>query len=133
MTPPGVRDRLASYLPFVVVAFVAQLSVVWPPGPTNVGAYVASSLLLILILSLLLVRRGMPPRTFVVGSALYMTSVGLLMVSSGAMGAGFGILLFVPVVGVALYGKAWETAVCVVLLLSVILAVTLATSTGGLD
>jgi signal transduction histidine kinase len=133
MTPPGVRDRLASYLPFVVVAFVAQLSVVWPPGPTNVGAYVASSLLLILILSLLLIRRGMPPRTFVVGSALYMTSVGLLMVSSGGMGAGFGILLFVPVVGVALYGKAWETAVCVVLLLSVILAVTLATSTGGLD
>jgi hypothetical protein len=61
MTPPGVRDRLASYLPFVVVAFVAQLSVAWPPGPTNVGAYVASSLLLILILSLLLVRRGMPP------------------------------------------------------------------------
>jgi signal transduction histidine kinase len=133
MTPPGVRDRLASYLPFVVVAFVAQLSVAWPPGPTNVGAYVASSLLLILILSLLLVRRGMPPKTFVVGSALYMTSVGLLMVSSGGMGAGFGILLFVPVVGVALYGKLWETAVCVVLLLSAILAVTLATSTGGLD
>ncbi|HEY5386102.1 MAG TPA: sensor histidine kinase [Acidimicrobiales bacterium] len=133
MSPPDVRDRLASYLPFVVVAFVGQLSVAWPPGPTNRGAFLASSLLLLLILTMLLVRRGMPPKTFVVGSALYMSSVGLLMVSSGGMRTGFGVLLFVPVVGVALYGRRWESAVCVVLLLSALVAVTLDTSTTTVD
>jgi len=133
MAPPDVRARLASYLPFAVVAVVGQLSVAWPPGPTNVGAYLASSLLLVLILTMLLLRRGMPPRTFVVGAALYLASVSLLMVSSSGMESGLGILLFVPVVGVALYGKRWETAVCVVFILSAIVAVTVATSAGALD
>ena len=82
---------------------------------------------------MLLVRRGMPPKTFVVGSALYMTSVSYLMISANGMGSGLGILLFVPVVGVALYGKRWETAVCVAFLLSALLAVTLVTSPASLD
>jgi signal transduction histidine kinase len=133
MPPPDVRDRLASYLPFVVVAAVGQLSVAWPPGPADGGAFLASTLLLFAILGLLVARRGMPPRTFVVGSALYMASVGFLMVASGGMGGGVGILLFVPVVGVALYGKRWESAVCVVLNLGAILAVTLVTTEGALD
>jgi signal transduction histidine kinase len=126
MPPPDVRDRLASYLPFVVVAFVGQLSVAWPPGPVDRGTFVASSVVILVLLVLLLVRRGMPPKTFLVGSALYMTSVGLLMVSSGGMGSGPGVLLFVPVVGVALYGKRWESVVCVGFVLGAIAAVTFA-------
>ena len=114
MPPPDVRDRLTSYLPFVVVAVVGQLSVAWPPGPTDSGAFLVSTLLLVVLLVLLLARRGMPPRTFLVGSALYMSSVALLMLASGGMGSGLGVLLFMPVVGVALYGKRWESAVCVV-------------------
>jgi hypothetical protein len=131
MSPPDVRERLASYLPFAVVAVVGQLSAAWPPGSTDPALYIASSLLLIVILGLIVVRRGMPPRTFVVGSALYMSSVALLMLASGGMGSGTGLLLFMPVVGVALYGKRWESAVCVVLMLAAVLAVTLASSELG--
>ena len=55
----------------------------------------------------------MPPRTFVVGSALYIVSVAFLMLASGGMGSGLGVLLFMPVVGVALYGRRWESVVSV--------------------
>jgi signal transduction histidine kinase len=133
MPPPDVRDRLSSYLPFVVVALVGQLSVAWPPGPTDRAAFVVSTLLLLLLLVMLLVRRGMPPTTFVVGSALYMTSVSYLMIAANGMGSGLGILLFVPIVGVALYGKRWESAACVAFLLGALLAVTLVTSPTTLD
>jgi hypothetical protein len=128
MSLPGLRERLASYLPFAVVAVVGQLSAAWPPGSTDPGLYAISSLLLVVILTLIVVRRGMPPRTFLVGSALYMSSVALLMLASGGMGSGSGLLLFMPVVGVALYGKRWESVVSVALMLAAILSVTLASS-----
>jgi signal transduction histidine kinase len=128
MSAPAVRDRLTSYLPFAVVAVVGQLSAAFPPGPTDTGLYLVSSLLLLVILTLLLVRRGMPPRTFIVGSGLYMSSVALLMLASGGMGNGLGVLLFMPVVGVALYGKRWESVVCVVFVLCAIFAVTVAST-----
>jgi signal transduction histidine kinase len=131
MSSPDLRERLASYLPFAVVAVVGQLSAAWPPGSADPALYVASSLLLIVILTLIVVRRGMPPRTFIIGSALYMSSVALLMLASGGMGSGTGLLLFMPVVGVALYGKRWESAVCVALMLAAVLAVTLASSELG--
>jgi signal transduction histidine kinase len=128
-----MRERLTSYLPFLVVALVGQLSVAWPPGPVDRGAFLVSSLLLVLLFVMLLVRRGMPPKTFVVGAALYMTSVSYLMLAANGMGSGLGILLFVPLVGIALYGKPWETVLCVGFLLSSLLAVTVATSAGAVD
>src|SRR5580698_7709495 len=109
MPPPVLRERLSSYLPFIAVAAVGQLSVAWPPGPIDRGAYIASCSLLVVILLLLLARRGMPPRTFVVGAALYISSVAYLMLGAGGIGSGLGVLLFMPVVGVALYGKPWES------------------------
>jgi signal transduction histidine kinase len=133
MPPPVLRDRLTSYLPFAVVAVAGQLSVAWPPGPTNTAAYLVSTLMLVLILTLIVVRRGMPPRTFIVGSALYMASVALLMVSSGGMGSGLGVLLFMPVVGVALYGKRWESVVSVFFLVAALAATTLASSPSAFD
>ena len=35
------------------------------------------------------------------------------MLASGGIGSGLGVLLFMPVVGVALYGKRWESAITV--------------------
>ena len=133
MSHPDLRVRLSSYLPFVVVAVVGMLSAAGPPGPTDRGDFLVSSLLLILILALLVVRRGMPPRTFVVGSALYMSSVAFLLLASGGMGNGLGVLLFMPVVGVALYGMRWESTVSVVFIVCTVLAVTIASSAGSLD
>ncbi len=133
MPPPDLRRRVTSYLPFVVVAVAGQLSVAWPPGPTDSVAFRISTLLLVAILALMVVRRGMPPRTFIVGAGLYMASVSLLMVASGGMGSGLGVLVFMPVVGVALYGKRWESAVCVVFLVSAIMATQIASSAGSID
>ena len=130
MPDPALRARLASYLPFVVVAVVGQVSAAWPPGPSDPGLYVASSLLLVVIVTLMFVRRGMPPRTFLVGAALYVSSVALLMLTSGGMESGVGVLLFMPVVGVALYGKRWESAACVAFILTAIVAVTLSSSSA---
>jgi signal transduction histidine kinase len=126
MPTPDLRDRLASYLPFVFVAVLGQISVAWPPGPVDRAAYLASTVLMVLLLVLLLVRRGAAPKTFVVGAGLYMSSVAFLMLAAGGMGNGLGILLFMPVVGVALYGKRWESGVCVVFVMCAILAVTFA-------
>jgi signal transduction histidine kinase len=128
MTPPVLRERLSSYLPFVAVAFVGQLSVAWPHGPVDRGAYIASCALLVVILLLLLARRGMPPRTYVIGAALYISSVSYLMLAAGGIGSGLGVLMFMPVVGVALYGKPWESVVTVGFVLFGIFAVTWANS-----
>jgi signal transduction histidine kinase len=124
---------MTSYLPFAVVAVVGLLSTAWPPGSTDRADFLVSSLLLILLVVLLVVRRGMPPRTFVVGSALYMSSVAFLMLASGGMESGLGVLLFMPVVGVALYGKRWESTASVVFIVFAVLAVTIASSAGSLD
>lgn len=128
MPPPVLRERLWSYIPFVAVAFVGQLSVAWPHGPVDRSAYIASCALLVVILLLLLARRGMAPRTFVVGAALYVSSVSYLMLAAGGIGSGLGVLLFMPVVGVALYGKPWESVMTVTFVLLGILAVTWANS-----
>ncbi len=128
MPNPVLRDRLTSYLPFIAVAAVGQLSEAWPPGPVDRGAFVVSSVLLVLLLVQLLARRGMPPRTFVVGAALYMSSVAFLMLAGGGIGSGLGVLLFMPVVGIALYGKPWESVVGVGFVLLAILAVAWADS-----
>jgi signal transduction histidine kinase len=123
-----LHDAVTSYLPFVIVALAGQFSVAWPPGPTDSGAYLVSWLILVVTLALVLLRRGLPPKTFVVGGAFYVSSVACLMLASGGIGSGLGVLLFMPVVGVALYGKRWETAVLVVFILAAILAVTVAAS-----
>ena len=47
------------------------------------------------------------------------------MLATGGLDSGLGVLLLVPVVGVALYGEAWESAFTVVAVLIAILAVSL--------
>jgi signal transduction histidine kinase len=128
MIPPGRRDRFNAYLPFAALAVAGQLSAAWPPGPTNPTAYLVSTILLLAILVLIVLRRGKAPRTFVVGAVLYTTSASFLMVSVGGMSSGLGVLLFMPVVGVALYGKRWESVVSVGILMAAILVTTLASS-----
>jgi signal transduction histidine kinase len=120
------RDPVTSYLPFVVVAVVGQLSAAWPLGTADSVDYVISTLLLLVTGTLVVLRRGRPPRTFVVGVALYVSSVSFLMLATGGVGSGLGSLLFMPVVGVALYGKRWESVFTVAAILAAILAVTLA-------
>ncbi len=120
-----LRERVATYLPFVAIALIGQLSAAWPPGPTDLGAFWLSSLLLFACAVLIVVRRAVPPPTMLLGGSLYVASVTLLMQATGGIDSGFAALLLMPVVGIALYGRRWESAAVVVLVLAAFLALSL--------
>ena len=115
-----------AYVPFAVVALAGQLSAAWPPGPTDMRAYWFSTVLLVVCAAGIVRRRAVLPPTFLVGASVYTASVALLMLASGGIDSGFGVLLFMPFVGVALYGERWESAVTLVMVLAALLAVSLA-------
>ena len=121
LAPP--RDPHARYLPFVVVAVLAQLSALWPPGPDDLGAFWASTALLVVATVMIVWRPRWPGGTWLVMSAIYVVSVSLLIVSTGGTASGLGALLFVPVVGVALYGEVWESYAVIVLDLGAIMGI----------
>ncbi len=85
----------------------------------------ASCVLLLASVTVVLRAHGLPPRIWVVRSTIYIASVSLLMLSTGGVDSGLGLLLLVPVVGVALYGEPWESACTVVAAVLAILALSL--------
>ncbi len=120
---PG--DHLAPWLPFAAVAIVGQISAAWPPGPTNLTAFWMSSALLALAAGIILIRHDAAPSTWLVRAAIYTASVTFLMTATGGVSSGLGSLLLIPVVGVALYGRRWESAVVVALVVAGVLCVSL--------
>lgn len=116
---------LGRYLPFVVVVLLAELSALWPPGPSDRSAYALSALLLVLCGVLGRVERSLSVHTWVLRAAVYISSVVCLMLATGGVNSGLGGLLFVPVVGVALYGRRWESAAVVAGVLAALVAVSL--------
>jgi signal transduction histidine kinase len=113
-------------LPFAAVAFAGQLSAAWPPGPTNMAAFYASTVLLLVSVFLVLRTKGEPPHCWLVRGAVYVASVTLLVIATGGVDSGLGPLFLVPVVGIALYGNERETAAVVGFVLLAILVVSLA-------
>ena len=107
------RDPHARYLPFVVVALLGQVSALWPPGPTDLVAFWVSTVLLAVATVMILWLPRWPWGSWLVMSAVYVVSVSLLIVSTGGADGGLEVLLLVPVVGVALYGEAWESVVVI--------------------
>ncbi len=120
------REIFVRRSPFAFVAIAGQLSATWPPGPTNLALFWASTALLFATIVLVLRTHGVPPRIWLVRSGLYIASVSLLLLATGGPESGLGILLFVPVVGVALYGEGWESALVVAAVLVAILVVSIA-------
>jgi signal transduction histidine kinase len=117
------RETMMRHLPFTVVALVGQLSALWPPGPTDVAAYRISTGILVLSAVLIVRRPGRPAGTWLVRASIYIVSVSFLMLATGGINSGLGALFLVPVVGVALYGEAWESATVVGFVLAATLAV----------
>ena len=128
MRPPTLtRASLARSAPFAVVAAVGQISAGWPPGPGNYRAFWASTALLLALAVAILVRRQVEPSTLLIRASVYIASVILLMFATGGVSSGLGSLLLIPVVGVALYGRRWESACVVALVLAAVLCVSLTT------
>jgi signal transduction histidine kinase len=111
LRPP--RESVLRVLPFASVALLGQLSALWPPGPSNQGAYAVSTVLLLVLLLAaftLGARRGFTkPGAWIVRASVYAVSVAFLMVATGGVDSGLGALLLIPVVGVALYGTPRES------------------------
>ena len=131
MQPPVLRERVAAYVPFAVVAVAGQLSAAWPPGPTDMRAFWYSTALLFVCAVGVVRRRAVPPATFLIGATVYTASVTLLMLATGGIDSGLGVLMFMPLVGVALYGQRWESALTLVVVLAALLAVSLAEPAHG--
>jgi signal transduction histidine kinase len=126
MRPGSSRDPRIAALPFALVALVGQLSAAWPPDPTKVGFYWLSAVLLaISALSTLLPARFSSFK-WGASAAIYVASVAFLMLAAGRIDTGLGSLLMIPVVGVALYGRRWESALSVAAVTLALLLVSLA-------
>ena len=124
--PTLTRDRVARSLPFAAVALVGQLSAGWPPGPTNIAAFWVSTALLASLALVMVIRRRVVPTTLLPRAVVYMTSVIFLMIATGGLSSGLGALLLMPVVGIALYGRRWESVSVVALAVAAVLCVSLA-------
>jgi len=114
-----VARHVNERLPFIVVPAAAQLSALLPPGITApLDFWLSTGLLALMVLLWLLLPRVVPQGSWVLGaplltSCLYTASIALLIGSTNAARSGFAILLMLPVVGVALYGDLWESAIIV--------------------
>jgi signal transduction histidine kinase len=121
------RELLKRRAPFAVVAFAGPLMALWPPGPSNMAAFYAGTVLLLVSVCIVLRTNGEPPHSWLVRGAVYIASVTLLMLATGGAASGLGALLLVPVVGIALYGPRRDTAAAVGMVLVSILVVSLVT------
>ena len=78
----------------------------------------------------MVIRRNEPPATLLPRAAIYIASVIFLMIATGGISSGLGALLLMPVVGIALYGRRWESTVVVALVVVAVFCVSQATPTS---
>ena len=124
--PTPTHDRVARSLPFAAVAVIGQLSAGWPPGPTNYTAFWVSTALLVGLGTVAVIRVKVPPTTLLPRAGVYIASVIFLMIATGGISSGLGALLLMPIVGVALYGRRWESIAAVALVVGAVFCVSLA-------
>jgi signal transduction histidine kinase len=122
---PTRREIVLRRAPFTLVVLLGQLSALWPPGPTNMAAFSVSTVLLLGVGGLLLWTKGETPHGWLLRAGIYVVSVSFLMLATGGVSSGLGLLLLVPVVGIALYGSPRETGLVVGFVLVSILVVSL--------
>jgi len=116
----GLLVRIA---PFAVVAILAELSLVLPPGPASWWAAAASIILLAATAgAVFLPWDRLPGWATVLVPLLYTASVLPLMVAVGGSNGGIGVVLLIPLVWTVLFHRPWESA-CVVAAIVVVLLV----------
>ena len=131
---PWMRRHLNERVPFLLVPLIAQLSALLPPGiSVPIEFWFSTGLLGLMVVLWMLLPRVVPQGNWVLGaplltSGIYTASIALLMGATSATRSGLGILLLLPVVGVALYGDVWESFVMVPV---VVLAISLVDVFGG--
>jgi signal transduction histidine kinase len=119
----GLLTRIA---PFAVVAVLAELSLVLPPGPLSALAAVLSvALLALTAAAVLLPWPRLPAWATVLVPLLYTATVLALMVAAGGADSGTGVVLLTPLIWTALFHRPWESGCVVAAILIVVLTVSL--------
>jgi len=119
-------ERLYRALPFLAIGTVAQLSAAWPPGPVHPADFWLSTALFVVAGILMVLPHGLLPATVVLPNCIYVASVAFLMLATGGVGSGIGSLLLIPIVGAALYGHRWESAIVVMFVVGALFGVSIA-------
>jgi hypothetical protein len=107
---PGLLVRVG---PFAAIAVLAEASLALPPGPASTWAAVVSvALLAAVAAAFLLPWSRLPGWLPVLVPLAYTGSVLALLLAAGTT-SGVGIVILVPLIWTALFGRPWESA-CVV-------------------
>ncbi len=126
---PALRrdGLLARIAPFAALAFLAEVSLALPPGPSSVPYATASVLILAATaaLVLLLPWDRLPAWCDVTVPLLYVASVFPLIQAAGGEYAGIMLILLSPIIWTALYHRPWESGCVSVAALAVVLAISL--------
>jgi signal transduction histidine kinase len=119
----GLLVRIA---PFAVVAILAELSLILPPGPMSWWAAAASIILLAAAAgAVFLPWDRLPGWATVLVPLLYTASVLPLMLAVGGTTGGVGVVLLIPLVWTVLFHRAWESASVVASIVIVLFVISL--------
>src|ERR1700687_3060291 len=113
--------------PPAALAFLAEVSLALPPGPSSVPYATASVLILAVTAALvvLLPWDRLPAWCDVTVPLLYVASVFPLIQAAGGEYAGIMLILLSPIIWTALYHRPWESGCVSVAALAVVLAISL--------
>jgi signal transduction histidine kinase len=107
---PGLLARVG---PFAAIAVLAEASLALPPGPASTGATAASVVLLVAVAAAFLPPWPRLPGWMQVLVPLAYTGSVLALILAAGTTSGVGIVILVPLIWTALFGRLWESA-CVV-------------------
>ncbi len=120
----GLLVRIA---PFAVLAVLAEVSLLLPPGPASLPDAIASVLLLGAVAAAIafVPWSRVPGWLTVTVPLLYTASVLALIQAAGGTNSGVAIVLLSPLVWTALFHRWWESAVVTMAVLGVMLYISL--------
>jgi signal transduction histidine kinase len=107
---PGLRARV---LPFAVVAVVAEVSVLLPPGPQSWPAFIVSAVLLVAVGAAFALPWARLPGWMPVLVPLAYTGSVLALILADGTASGVGVVILIPLIWTALFHRPWESF-CVV-------------------
>jgi signal transduction histidine kinase len=119
---PGLLVRVG---PFAAIAVLAEASLMLPPGPASMWAAVVSVVLLVAVAAAFLLPWPRLPGWMPVLVPLgYVGSVLALILAAGTI-SGVGIVILVPLIWTALFGRLWESAYVVAAIVAVEVVISL--------
>lgn len=113
--------------PFVIIAVIAEVSVLVPPGPQNIAALLVSLALLALVAGAFwLPWEDLPDWSRALVPLTYCASVLALVLATGQGASGVGTVIWAPVIWSALFGRLSESLLVVggVIVVEVVTALT---------